>query len=112
VNVLAYPRRLGIDAFAFALAPERESRRAFRTITLSPVRPSYLGGQPAAVYNYGFRAGGRRLQGRQVTALHRDRAYQITFTAVPRAFRRQVRQFDRILESWRWRPRAPAGAAL
>jgi hypothetical protein len=111
VNVLAYQRRLGIDAIAFARASERESRRAFQATTVRPVQASYLGGQPAAVYDYVFRADGRRLQGRQVTVLHRDRAYQVTFTAVPRAFGREVGQFEKILETWRWRPKAPAGAA-
>ena len=111
VNVLAYPRRLGIDALAFAQASERESRKAFRATTVRPVRPSRLGGEPAAVYDYAFRSGGRRLRGRQVTALHGQRAYQVTLTTVPQAFPRESARFERILASWRWRPIAPAGAA-
>jgi hypothetical protein len=65
-------------------------------------RPTELGGEDAATWQYDSKQGGGTTRVRQLAAVKDGAAYTVTVTALPQTFDDGAAALDEIVESWEW----------
>lgn len=89
------------------LAALRDSSPDLRIV--APPRPTTLAGEPASISEFHTREigplhAGTELGFVEITSIHAGRAYMLTFTTALDDLETAHSSFDRIANSWRWRP--------
>ena len=80
----------------------KQVRAAYQPTTMEPAKPAKLGDEEARSYSYSLDADDKKLRGRQVIALHGERIFYVTFTALESAYGKRHPEFEQILDSWAW----------
>ena len=80
----------------------KQVRAAYQPTNMERARATKLGDEEAQSYAYALDAEGKKLRGEQVIALHGERIFYVTFTALEDAYRERHSEFQQILDSWTW----------
>ena len=101
VNILREepPGEASLDDLKEAYRPQLESLGA-TDIQSGP--DLEIDGEKALVHDYRIGQQGRKLRGRQVAMPHDGGIYTVTLTSSDGAFEEDARDFQAMLDSWRW----------
>lgn len=73
------------------------------THAFSAIRPTTLDGSPARSVDYLNSVGTRAIHQRQVFAIHHNRIYTVTYTALRSRYAASLPAMQQVLSGWRWK---------